>query len=283
MMGSPAASSTHTQQGTPQVRSPTLRRRSPSLFHGEVTGAKNGASAAADAKVTSIVGGMTASADNIDDLHRELISDAEVAQMPPTVRAPSGRKQIQSSLPPVWCYAPFFTDRPAPTLQTEREHRHHVVVEQVIADSKAGALAPLPLALRQRACPVGDDLQPAAAGSPVSAFQARTTTATLRAHPVQVPARIACSARRITLHLPHNRPWRRAPRHISSTPFMVRPAGTNAPLTTPPPAPYRNRTRGKAGQTSRYHLPAPRREPKADTEIDQKKLSNRLGGSEVRV
>ncbi|MFJ5725985.1 hypothetical protein [Streptomyces sp. NPDC093149] len=41
-------------------------------------------------------------------------------------------------------YQPFFTDQPAATLRAEREHRHHAVIEQVIADTKAGAQAHLP-------------------------------------------------------------------------------------------------------------------------------------------
>ncbi|GGT51865.1 hypothetical protein GCM10010207_60260 [Streptomyces atratus] len=49
-----------------------------------------------------------------------------------------------------------------------------------------------------------------AVGALTSAFHAKATTATLRAHLIQVPARIARSARRITLHLPHNWPWRDA-------------------------------------------------------------------------
>ena len=50
----------------------------------------------------------------------------------------------QDELFPLWCYHPFFTDNPAETLQAEREHRHHAVVEQVIADSEAGAFPHLP-------------------------------------------------------------------------------------------------------------------------------------------
>ncbi|MGW0792330.1 hypothetical protein ACWD04_29915 [Streptomyces sp. NPDC002911] len=41
-------------------------------------------------------------------------------------------------------------------------------------------------------------------GTLTSTFHAKATTATLRTHLVQVPARIARSARRITPHLPYN-------------------------------------------------------------------------------
>ncbi|WP_413751870.1 transposase [Streptomyces sp. R-74717] len=125
----------------------------------------------------------------------------------------------QGELFPVWRYHPFFTDNPAGTLQAEREHRHHAVVEQVIADSKAGALVHLPsghfhansawLTLWAMAYNL---LR--AVGAHASAFHAKATTATLRAHLVHVPARIARSARRITLHLPHNWPWQQAWTHM---------------------------------------------------------------------
>ncbi|WP_406483718.1 IS1380 family transposase [Streptomyces platensis] len=139
----------------------------------------------------------------------ELIADAEVAEIP-AYTAFTGRQKServtarlivrrvrdlakpavvgeQDELFPVWRYHPFFTDNPATTLQAEQEHRHHAVVEQVIADSKAGALAHLPS---------GDFHANAAwltlwamtytllraTGAPTSACHAKATTATLRAH-----------------------------------------------------------------------------------------------------
>ena len=174
----------------------------------------------------------------------ELISDADVAEIP-AYTAFAGRKKAeqvtarlivrrvrdlakpaivgeQGELFPVWRYHPFFTDNPAETLQAEREHRHHAVVEQVIADSKASALAHLPsgkfnanaawLTLWAMAYNL---LR--ATGALTSAFHAKATTATLRAHLVQIPARIARSARRITLHMPHNWPWRDAWTHLFDT------------------------------------------------------------------
>ncbi|MEV5877323.1 IS1380 family transposase [Streptomyces sp. NPDC052101] len=163
----------------------------------------------------------------------ELILDAEVAEIAYT--AFTGRRKAeqvtarlivrrvrdlakpatvgeQGELFPVWRHHPFFTDNPAPMLQAEREHRHHAVVEQIIADSKASALAHLPS---------GDFHANAAwltlwamayhllwaAGTLASAFHAKATTATLRTHLVRVPARIARSARRLTLHLPQRWLW----------------------------------------------------------------------------
>lgn len=174
----------------------------------------------------------------------ELISDAEVAEIPQYTAFASRKKADrvtarlivrrvrdlakpavvgeQGELFPLWRYHPFFTDQPAATLRAEAEHRHHAVIEQVIADSKAGALAHLPsghfhanAAWLTLWAMTYNLLR--AAGSLASAFHARATTATLRTHLIQVPARIARSARRITLHLPHNWPWQHAWTHLFNT------------------------------------------------------------------
>ncbi len=94
----------------------------------------------------------------------------------------------QGELFPVWRYHPFFTDQPAATLQAEGEHRHHAVVEQVIADTKAGALAHLPS----------------------GHFHANAAWLTLWAMAYNL-------LRRITLHLPHNWPWQQAWTHLFDT------------------------------------------------------------------
>ncbi|WP_406407817.1 IS1380 family transposase [Streptomyces sp. NBC_01643] len=174
----------------------------------------------------------------------DLISDAEVAEISSYTAFASRKKSErvtarlivrrvrdlakpavvgeQGELFPVWRYHPFFTDQPAATLQAEREHRHHAVIEQVIADSKASALAHLPsghfhanAAWLTLWAMTYNLLR--AAGAQASAFHARATTATIRTHLVHVPARIARSARRITLHLPHNWPWQHAWTHLFDT------------------------------------------------------------------
>jgi len=171
----------------------------------------------------------------------EMIYDAEVAEIP-AYTAFTGRRKAeqvtarlivrrvrdqanpatigeQGELFPAWRYHPFFTDSPFQTLQAERHHRHHAVIEQVIADGKAGPLAHLPS---------GDFNANAAwltlwamsfnllraAGALASAFHARATTATLRAHLVNVPARLARSARRLIVHLPRHWPWAQAWTHL---------------------------------------------------------------------
>jgi Transposase DDE domain group 1 len=174
----------------------------------------------------------------------ELISGAEVAEIPAYTAFASRKKAErvtarlivrrvrdlakpptvgeQGELFPVWRYHPFFTDNPAQTLQAEREHRHHAVVEQVIADSKASALAHLPSAhFHANAAwltlwAMAYNLL-RATGALASAFHAKATTATLRTHLIHVPARIARSARRLTLHLPQRWPWQGAWMHLFAT------------------------------------------------------------------
>ncbi|MEV6674798.1 IS1380 family transposase [Streptomyces sp. NPDC051162] len=174
----------------------------------------------------------------------ELISDAEVAEIP-AYTAFTGHKKSeqvtarlivrrvrdlakppvqgeQGELFPVWRYHPFFTDSPFETLQAEQHHRHHAVIEQVIADGKAGPLAHLPsghfnanAAWLTLWAMTYNLLR--AAGALASHFHAKATTATLRTHLIHVPARIARSARRIALHLPHNWPWQHGWTHLFDT------------------------------------------------------------------
>jgi hypothetical protein len=167
----------------------------------------------------------------------KLISDAEVAQIP-AYTAFTGRTKAeqvtarlivrrvrdlakpaivgqQGELFPVWRYHPFFTDSPFETLQAEQQHRHHAVIEQVIADGKAGPLAHLPSGKFNANAAwlilwaMSYNLL-RAAGALASAFHAKATTTTLRMHLVHVPARIARSARHLILHLPRRWPWQDA-------------------------------------------------------------------------
>ncbi|MBT2393905.1 IS1380 family transposase [Streptomyces sp. ISL-1] len=96
----------------------------------------------------------------------ELIFDAEVAEIPdytaftgrPKAEQVTARLIVrrvrdlakpavegeQGELFPLWRHHPFFTDSPFETLQGERQHRHHALIEKVIAGSKASGLAHLP-------------------------------------------------------------------------------------------------------------------------------------------
>jgi hypothetical protein len=119
----------------------------------------------------------------------------------------------QGTLFDTWRYHAAFTDSPLSLNDAERDHRRHAVVEQVIADVKNSAFTHAPsghfqanaawLALAALAHNLTR-----AAGALAGTFHARATTATIRDHLINVPARLARSARRLTLHLPERWPWR---------------------------------------------------------------------------
>jgi hypothetical protein len=162
----------------------------------------------------------------------ELISDAEVAETPFT--AFTGRRKAehvtarlivrrvrrlnaaptgQGELFTTWRYHAVFTDSPQPMLDAEATHRAHAIIEQVIADLKNGPLAHLPSgkftanAAWLVLATIAHNLT-RAAGSLASTTHARARTGTIRAQLITVPARIARSARNLTLHLPTSWPWR---------------------------------------------------------------------------
>jgi DDE family transposase len=109
----------------------------------------------------------------------------------------------------------IFTDSPQPMLEAETTHRKHAIIEQVNADLKGGPLAHLPsgsfaansawLVLAAMAFNLTRG-----AGALASAFHAKATTATIRTQLIAVPARLARSARRLSLHLPRDWPWEQA-------------------------------------------------------------------------
>jgi Transposase DDE domain group 1 len=168
-----------------------------------------------------------------DEDEQRWISEAEVAEVPyPAFGSRRKADQVtawlivrrvrrlnpdtaQGELFDAYRYHPVFTDSPLPTLDAEAAHRGHAVIEQVIADLKGSALAHLPsgrfwansawLVLAAVAFNLTR-----AAGALASTFHARATTATIRAHLIGVPARIARPARRPVLHLPCDWPWQHA-------------------------------------------------------------------------
>ncbi len=96
--------------------------------------------------------------------------------------------------------------------QAESFRRGHAIVEQVIADAAASALAHLPSgsfpadAAWAVLWAIAHNLI-RAAGALAGTFRARAATATIRAHLINVPARLSRSARRLTLRLPQHWPW----------------------------------------------------------------------------
>lgn len=107
-------------------------------------------------------------------------------------------------------------------MEAESQHRHHAVIEQVIADGKNGPLAHLPSGhFNANAAwlilwAISYNLL-RAAGTLASVFHAKATTATIRAHLIHTPSRLARSARRLTLHLPEHWPWQDAWTQLSDT------------------------------------------------------------------
>src|SRR5680860_289598 len=168
-----------------------------------------------------------------DEDEQRLVSDAEVAEVP--FMAFTSRRQSehisgrlivrrvrrlnsktvsdrQGELFPGYRHHAVFTDSPLTMLQAEKSHRAHAIVEQVIADLKASALAQLPsgsfpansawLVLAAIAFNLTR-----AAGTLASVFHAKATPATIRRQLIAVPARLARSARRLVIHLPSHWPW----------------------------------------------------------------------------
>ena len=168
-----------------------------------------------------------------DDQEQRWISDAEVAEIGYTAFASRPKRERvaarlivrrvkrlnpdagQGELFDTYRYHAVFTDSPQPMLDAETNHREHAVIEQVIADLKDSALAHLPSgrftanAAWLVLAAIAFNLT-RAAGALASAFHGKARTATVRSQLIGVPARLARSARRLTLHLPTHWPWQHA-------------------------------------------------------------------------
>ncbi|ANG85728.1 IS1380 family transposase [Microbacterium aurantiacum] len=174
-----------------------------------------------------------------DETTGQLISKAEVAEVPFTAfrsrrkaeriegrlvvrRIPdlSPRQVEQPTLFDTFRHHAFFTTTDLETMDTvaaDKTHRGHAIIEQVHADLKAGPPAHLPSGVFTAnsawlvLAVIAFNLTRAAGIiADRSGRLARATTATIRRTLVHVPARLARSARRITLHLPEAWPWQNA-------------------------------------------------------------------------
>jgi hypothetical protein len=167
-----------------------------------------------------------------DDAQQRWISDADVAEIGYTAfgsrakakhvtarlivrRVKDQNPAHQSELFTAYRYHAVFTNSPQPMLAAEAAHRAHAIVEQVIADLKNGPLAHLPSGKfwansAWLVCATMAFNLTRAAGVLASAFHAKATTGTIRAQLINIPGRLARSARRLTLHLPANWPWEQA-------------------------------------------------------------------------
>ena len=170
-----------------------------------------------------------------DDQVGGWISDAEVAETSYTAFTSRKNKAVTARLivrrvkllPPAGKAQPalveghrhhaMFTDTTLTMLQAETSHRGHAIVEHVMADLKAGPLAHLPSgkfaanAAWLTLAGIAHNLT-RAAGCLASTFHATARPATIRDQLINIPVRIATSARRLTLHLPSGwrweHPWR---------------------------------------------------------------------------
>jgi hypothetical protein len=127
-------------------------------------------------------------------------------------------KAGQDVLFQMYRYHAFFTTAPAGergTVEADRVHRAHAVIEQADADLKGSGLAHMPSGKFNANgvwldCSVmAFNLTRAAATLTGSREAAVAETATVRARLVQVPARLATSGRRLSFHLPAGWRWER--------------------------------------------------------------------------
>jgi hypothetical protein len=154
------------------------------------------------------------------------ISQAELAETTHTLRAGT-RHQLTARLIvrrirlpdpdgdglfPVYRHHAFLTDTTLSTVDADRTHRRHAVIEQSFADLIDGPLAHLPSGhfpanAAWLTCAAITHNLLRAAGVLASARHTRATSATLRRQLVNIPARLAHRARRLILHLPTHWPW----------------------------------------------------------------------------
>lgn len=192
-----------------------------------------------------------------DEEDQRWVSDAQVAEVPYT--AFTGRRKVdhvaarlivrrvkrlnpastgtgqhhqQGELFTTWRHHAVFTDAPGPMLEVEAAHRDHAIVEQVIADLKAGPIAHLPSGTFTAnaawlVCAVITHNLLRAAGHLAGGAFARARTTTVRARLVLTPARIVRSARRVRLRLPTRWPWAE---HFTRVATAAGFAGTGPPV-----------------------------------------------------
>lgn len=246
--------------GTPLVRMDSAFYGRPAVLTAVRAGAQVSVTVRADPKVKAAISSIGEDAwtaieytDAVfDEDSGRWISRAEVAEIPFTAFASAplaeqvpGRLVVrripdlnpktptgQGELFDTWRFHAFFTTSTLDPVSADKTHRGHAIIEAVHADLKASAMAHLPSAsfaansawlvlavmafnlTRSTATITGPAL-------------AKATTPTIRHKLIAVPARIATSARRATLHLPTAWPWETA-----WTELFTRVCGPPAPATT---------------------------------------------------
>ena len=120
------------------------------------------------------------------------------------------------------------------TVGADKTHRGHAIIEQVHADLKGGPLAHLPSGVFTAnsawlvlAVIAFNLTRTASIIADHAGRLAKATTATIRRTLITVPARVARSARRITLHLPEAWPWQAAFDRLFTVTHAPPPAATS--------------------------------------------------------
>ena len=143
----------------------------------------------------------------------------------------------QPTLFDVFRHHAFFTTTAKDAMGTvvaDKTHRGHAIIEQVHADLKNSALAHLPSGVFTAnsawlvlAVIAFNLTRTAGLIADRAGRLARATTATIRRTLIHIPARLARSARRITMHLPEAWPWQTAFDRLFTTTHAPPPATTN--------------------------------------------------------
>jgi len=191
-----------------------------------------------------------------DEATGRWISKAEVAEVPFTAfrsrkkaeqiagrlivrRIPdlNPRQADQPTLFDTYRHHAFFTTTDAEhvdTVAADKTHRGHAIIEQVHADLKAGPLAHLPSGVFTAnsawlvlAVIAFNITRSAGILADRAGRLAKATTTTIRRTLIQVPARLARSARRVTLHLPRAWPWEAAFARLFTATHAPPPIATN--------------------------------------------------------
>ncbi len=139
----------------------------------------------------------------------------------------------QGELFPIYRHHAVFTDSGFDLPTAEAQHRDHAIIEQVLADLNASALAHFPsgrfaanAAWLSLAALTHNLLR--ATGTLASTTHARARTSTIRHQLINVAARTSRCARRLRLHLPVDWPWQHAWHGLLTQTHTPPPAATVA-------------------------------------------------------
>jgi hypothetical protein len=186
-----------TQTGLPELLADKICIPAPKIKSG---------SANPSPKLATLIAGMCAGADSIDDLD---VVDRFTARL--VVRRVKDAR-FRDALFPVWRYHPFFTNTDLPTAEADITHRQHAIIETVFSDLIDGPLAHIPSgqfganSAWVLCAAIAHNLL-RAAGVLAGGAYAVARGATLRRKIVTIPARLARPQRRPILHLPSHWPW----------------------------------------------------------------------------